>query len=135
MLISLSGIVYSQDVTQIAFLSELDKKSSATYGDALVIFKLQGGGSAKISAKNDPLSLKGYTEKDTLTKGMASLMAARYLDLKGSLMYRIFHTQRYAYRACIAGGIFSGDGSENDRMSGPELIEMLSKISDIKGGK
>jgi hypothetical protein len=134
-----SGYGFTQDVTQVTFLSELDSKSQATYGDALIIFKLQTG-SAVSSGKgkkshSDPIALSGYTEKDILTKGMASLMAARYLDLGGSFMYLIFDTERYAYKACIANGIFSPGGSENDKMTGPELIDLLSRISDLKGGK
>jgi hypothetical protein len=50
-------------------------------------------------------------------------------------MYLIFDTERYAYKACIANGIFSPGGSENDKMTGPELIDLLSRISDLKGGK
>lgn len=131
--------VSAQDVTQVAFLSELDSKTSATYGDALILFKLQSGSSistkGKTSSTGESYVLKGYAEGDTLTKGMASLMTARYLDLSGSFMYMILDIERYAYKACIANKIFSADGSENDKISGPELIEMFSKISDIKGGK
>jgi len=132
-------ISLAQEVTQITFINELDNKVSATYGDALIMFKLQAGSS--INSKNttaskiDSYSLKGYKENMPLNKGMASLMTAKYLKLGGSFVYMIIGTERYAYKACIANGIFSGDGSENDKMSGPELIELLSKISDLKGGK
>jgi len=138
-IISFSGISSSQDVTQVTFLSELDNKSIATYGDALIMFKLQSGSTVSAKGKKtsdgESYALKGYTESDTLTKGMASLMTARYLDLGGSFMYMILDIERYAYKACIANGIFRADGSENDKMSGPELIELFSKISDMKGGK
>ena len=137
--LSFSGISLSQDVTQVTFLSELDGKSAATYGDALIMFKLQSG--STVSAKGKKISagesytLEGYTENDPLSKGMASLMTARYLDLDGSFMYMIFDFERYAYKACAANGIFSSEGSENDKLTGSELIELFSKISDIKGGK
>jgi hypothetical protein len=133
-----AGITFSQDITQVTFLSELDNKSTATYGDALIMFKLQSGSSVsakgRSSSGKESYALQGYTEADTLSKGMASLMTARYLDLGGSFMYLILDIERYAYKACIANGIFSPDGSENDKMSGPELIELFSKISDMKGG-
>lgn len=136
--ISFAGISFSQDITQVTFLSELDNKSTATYGDALIMFKLQSGSSVSAKGKSasgkESYALQGYTEADTLSKGMASLMTARYLDLGGSFMYLILDIERYAYKACIANGIFSPDGSENDKMSGPELIELFSKISDMKGG-
>ena len=137
-ILSLTGISFSQDITQVTFLSELDNKNIATYGDALIMFKLQSGSTVpskgKKTSANESYALKGYTESETLTKGMASLMTARYLDLGGSFMYMILDIERYAYKACIANRIFSADGSENDKMSGPELIELFSKISDMKGG-
>jgi len=131
--------VYSQDVTQVTFISELDKKFNATYGDALIMFKIQTGSSVyskkKSGSEKTPFILSGYTEDEQLTKGMASLMTARYINLGGSIMYIIFGTERYAYKVCIANGIFSDGGSENDKMTGPELIELFSKITDLKGGK
>ncbi len=139
LILAITGVGFTQDVTQITFLSELDNKAAATYGDALIIFKLQSGSTAavkrKSSSKGNSFTLPGYTEGNLLTRGMASLMAARYLDLGGSFMYMIFDTERYAYKACIANDIFAEGGSENDKMTGPELIEFLTRISDMKGGK
>jgi hypothetical protein len=137
--LSFSGVSSAQDVTQVTFLSELDSKSIATYGDALIMFKLQSGSSVSAKGRSassgESYALQGYTEGDNLTKGMASLMTARYLDLNGSFMYMILDVERYAYKACIANGIFSPDGSENDQLTGPELIELFSKISDMKGSE
>jgi len=130
---ALSSGGYSQDITQVTFLSELDNKPVATYGDALILFKLEFGGAA--ASKKNTVSLDGYIESDLLTKGMASKMTAESLKLGGSFMYLIFGSERYSYRACIANGLFSEGGSENDKMTGPELIELLSRISDMKGGK
>jgi len=135
----LSVTASSQDITQITFINELDNKVQATYGDALIVFKLQSGSTVALkkgkSTAVDSFTLSGYNEKDILTKGMASLMTAKYLDLDGSFLYLIFGTERYAYKACIANNIFVPGGSENDKMTGPELIELLSRISDLKGGK
>jgi len=135
----LSVTASSQDITQITFINELDNKVQATYGDALIVFKLQSGSTVALkkgkSTAVDSFTLSGYNEKDILTKGMASLMTAKYLDLDGSFLYLIFGTERYAYKACIANNIFAPGGSENDKMTGPELIELLSRISDLKGGK
>lgn len=123
---------YSQQISQAEFLSELDQKASATYEDALALFKFQS--EAEKSNKAD-FSLQGYDKNDLLTKGMASLMTARYLDLDGSFLYLIFGTERYAYKACVSNNLFSKNGSENDKMTGLELIELFSRISDIKGDK
>ncbi|MCL1864179.1 MAG: hypothetical protein FWF73_00010 [Spirochaetes bacterium] len=124
----LSSTAVSQDISQITFINELDGKSAATYGDALRMFEFQ-------ERNSNLYMLKGYNNDARLTKGMASLMTARYLKLNKSLMYKIFDIERYAYRACLADKFFSIDGGENDLMSGPELIELLAKINDYKSGK
>ena len=136
-LISFLETSFSQDITQIGFLSELDNKKTATYGDALGMFKIQEGAlsSKKKDSGKEAFLLKGYENSAPLTKGMAALMTARYLDLGGSFMYLIFKTERYAFMACIANGMMNSDGGENDKMSGPELIELFSKISERKGGE
>ena len=138
-LLALSG--YSQNSDEIGWLGEIDKKEAVTYGDALKLFMLQSGRKPSTFEKNqgdlaaEGIALDGYSEEDELTKGMLSKMTAVYLDLGGSLMYMIFGTERYAFRACMANGIFGQDGSENDRLSGPEMIEAFSKISEIRGEK
>ena len=124
--LSVSGI--AQDISQIIFINELDGKTVANYGDALRMFGFQ-------ERTSDSYMLKGYNNDARLTKGMASLMTARFLQLKKSTMYRIFGTERYAYRACVADKLFSIDGSENDLMSGLELIELFSKINKFKSDR
>lgn len=131
----LSTASFAQDMNQIEFLSSLDQKQTATYGDAIRLFALQEGKKSAEVLSGTGIELGGYSQGDTLTKGMLAKMTARYLDLGGSLMYLIFGTERYAYRACIAYGIMRADGSENDIISGPELVEVMGKISDMKGGK
>ncbi len=131
----LSTVSFAQDVSQIEFLSLLDKKQTATYGDAIRLFALQEGKKSAEALTGTGIELGGYSQGDTLTRGMLAKMTAHYLDLGGSLMYLIFGTERYAYRACIAYGIMRGGGSENDIISGPELVEVMGKISDMKGGK
>ena len=124
----LSSAGIAQDVSQIMFINKLDEKSAANYGDALRMFEFQG-------RESDSYMLKGYKSETRLTKGMVSLMTARYLQLKKSFMYKIFNTERYAYRACIADKFFGIDGSENDLMSGSELIELFAKINEFKRGR
>jgi len=123
----LSSAVVGQDISQIMFINELDTKRTATYGDALRMFGFQTG------TLPESHLLKGYDDNSKLTKGMASLMIARHLGLQKSLMYRIFGTERYAYRACVAEKFFSAVGSEHDLMSGPQLIGLFGKIEDFKG--
>jgi hypothetical protein len=126
-ILSAAGI--GQDISQIEFINELDGRSVATYADALRMFRFQ----VRTIPGSGSYLLKGYYDDLKLTKGTASLMIARYLKLKQSLMYRIFDIERYAYRACLAEKFFSIDGSENDLMSGSELIELFTKIDEFKG--
>ena len=115
-----------QDVLQIMFINELDRKSVATYGDALRMFKFQTGTS-------DSYLLNSYQDDSKLTRGMVSLMIARHLKLNKSLMYRLFEIERYAYKECMAEKFFGKPGKENDLMSGPQLIELFGKIDEFKG--
>ena len=142
-----SAASFSQDMSQLDFMSGLDDKTTVTYGDAVKMFRYQAGAAASKAEASAPkkkgaaiqgseiFSLSGYSESAALTRGMAALMTAKYLDLGGSFMYLIFGTERYAYRACIANGIMISDGSENDIFSGPELLELFSKIDEYKGGE
>lgn len=115
--------VYSQDVSFITKMSELDKKVTATYGDALLVFRELGGKEITLNYKDD----------QPLTRGMAALMTARYLNLNDSLMYNLFGTERYAFQACVAAGLMREDGSENDLMSGTEFLALMSSISARSG--
>jgi len=124
MVLSTNGI--GQDISSIVFINELDGKKTATYGDALRMFEFQ-----EITSGSDSYMLKGYNDEARLTKGMASLMMARSLKLNKSFMYNIFDIERYAYRACLADKFFSEFGSENDIMSGSELIELFAKLDEF----
>ncbi len=132
--------IYSQQKNQLNqadLLSELDNKEHATYGDALELFKLQTDSAIGSREKDDSKSfiLNGYEENSILTMGMASLMTARYLNLGGSFLYLIFGTERYAFKACVANNLLNANGSENEKMSGSELIELFSRISSIREDK
>lgn len=128
----------AQDISQLNFIHSLDSKTAATYGDAVKLFTASAGGRAgNFAAESAFLNEKdialNYTEDAPLTRGMAALMTARYLNLKGSFMYLLFKSERYAYRACIADSLMPGDASELDNLTGPELLELMSLISDKKG--
>jgi len=124
----LQAVGIAQDLAQIMFINELDGKRVATYGDALRMLRFQVGAISKSYTYLD----KGYFDDLKLTKGMISLIIAEHLELKQSFMYRIFRTERYAYRACVAENLFSADGNENDLMSGPELIGLFLKVNEFK---
>ena len=140
-LISLAVTGFSQNAGEIEWLSGIDKKETVTYGDAAALFVMQIGNNSSTFDNNqstlssEGIALEGYSGESRLTKGMLSKMTAKYLKLGGSFMYHILGTERYAYKVCVANGIFTENGSSNDIMSGPGMIEVFSKISDIKGGE
>ena len=127
LLMLLSASAISQNMVPLLFINELDAKKTTTYGDALRMFRFH----VRTNSRSGEYMLKGYYDDLPLTKGMASLMVASYLGLNKSLMFDIFGRERYAYRACLADKLFSESGSENDLMSGPELIELFAKIDEF----
>ena len=62
-------------------------------------------------------------------------MVVRFLKLDDSLLYNITRAKRYAFRLCVSEGIMKFNGSEYDKISGSELIEVVSKVSEKKGDR
>ena len=67
-----------------------------------------------------------------LKKGYIAVMVAEGLNLEDSVLYKLFKSKRYAFRVCVAHNLLNADGSENDLMSGEELIEFLRLASEYK---
>lgn len=78
-------------------------------------------------------ALERYDGKAVLTKGTAAFVAARALRLRRSLMYLILPTERYALRAFMGEGIFSGTASVPDVMTGTELFEFIASLATKYG--
>ncbi len=132
---------FPQSISNISFINETADKEKATFGDGVRMLMLAIGKKPGTFNENiDALNKDGITtgidakEDDPLRKGRLSLMIARQLNLGDSLMYKIFKTERYAFRVCAANGIMSYDGSEWDILSGGELVEIITKISELTGG-
>jgi len=138
-LVLISLTAFSQSTNQIDILNRLDVKKQATFGDAVKLFSLQidnrsGSFAADLAKlKSQGLIKNSYTEGKSLTKGNIALLTAKYIKLSDNLFYKVFGSERYAFRACVAAGIMKTDSSENDMVTGPQLIEILSKISQYKG--
>ncbi len=130
---------FSQGIGEIELLNQLDKKMTASYGDAVSLFMLQKGKSPSVFEQDsaallsEGIGLKGYNQDAILTKGMLSKMTTEYLKLRGSFMYLIFSSERYAFKVCVANEIFTPDGSSSDKLTGPEILEVFSRISELKG--
>lgn len=130
---------FSQGIGEIELLNQLDKKMTASYGDAVSLFMFQKGKNPSTFEQDssallsEGIGLNGYNQDSTLTKGMLSKMTAEHLKLSGSFMYLIFSSERYAFKVCVANEIFTPDGSNSDKLTGPEVLEVFSKISELKG--
>jgi hypothetical protein len=128
---------FSQEYRSLDFLNKLTGKKYATWGDAVAFYAITvKKASAGFEADVKTLQQMGitkdsdYGKDDTLRKGMLARMIARHLDLKDSLLYLIFKTERYAHRACVAERFFDSDSSEWDPVSGDELIEIMTSVSE-----
>jgi hypothetical protein len=133
-----------QTIKNVTFVHEIAEKDAVSFGDAVRFLVLILGKEPTNTLAGDLNILKGagitaglnYTENISMKKGMLALIIADYLKLGDSLFYMIFKTQRYAFRACIANDIMDYDASEYDSISGGELIEIMSKVSErASGGK
>jgi hypothetical protein len=122
---------------EINFINDLAAKKAVTFVDAVTMY-MYTLGRAPAGFNADVATLKGmkllkakqYDRDKPLRRGMLALMIARHLKLKGSLLYLMFDTRRYAHRACVAEKIMDVSTSEFDKMSGDELLEVMAIVSD-----
>lgn len=70
-----------------------------------------------------------YRAEQPLTKGRASMIAAKTLKLRSSLFYIMLPVQRYAFRVMVVDSVFAGTSSEGDVMSGVELLDFITMIT------
>jgi hypothetical protein len=57
-------------------------------------------------------------------------VTAQYLKLDDSVMFNITGAERYAVAACVSSGLMRRGALAGDYVSGPELIEIMGKISE-----
>ncbi len=135
LLFSLTINLYSQD--SVTFINTLGEKERAAIGDAVTLFMHVTGrtprGFQQVMVALKDAGVVTQTEYDqnaALRRGMLARMVARQMNLRGSLLYILFGTERYAYSACISEGVMDPGGSEWDILTGEELIETLSRMSE-----
>ncbi|MBN1500105.1 MAG: hypothetical protein JW982_08120 [Spirochaetes bacterium] len=139
LIISASSVIFAQNVNQINVIQEIDEKPAATYEDAVTMFMYelnQTPGTFERNAaflKTKQIVKKDYAKETPLKRGMIAYMTAKHLNLKDSFMFALTKAERYAFRSCVSYGIMDVDGSENDLISGNELLEIFQKISDFRG--
>jgi len=135
------ALAYPQSMVVLNYINELGNKERASFGDIVKLIALDMGEKtlgfeSDLSVLNARKKIAGnynLSENAPLRKGTAARLIARYLRLTDSVMYNIFGTERYAYRACVAADIMIADGSEWDYVSGEELLEIMRRVSMISG--
>lgn len=110
---------------EVSYINELGKKKVATVNDGLNLYEL-------VVDKKPFFGRVDPKNNVPLKKGFIAYIVANNLKLSDSLLFRIFNTHRYAFRVCVAHDLLSGDASENDLMSGEELIEFMRLTSEYK---
>ncbi len=140
LLLFITTASFSQAGSELNYLSSLDQKKQATYDDAVQMFAYQlGMGSSSFTVTREQLKQRGitgviYSASTPLNKGMIAFMTSKYLKLNYSLLFMITDAERYALRNCISSKIMDSDSSENDSVSGIELIEIFSRIGETMEG-
>jgi len=132
---------YSQSMNVLNYVNELGNRKQAYFGDVVKLIVLDMGEKtlgfesdlSVLNAHNKIAVGYNLNENAPLRKGAAARLIARYLHLTDSLMYNIFGTERYAFRACVAAGVMIADGSEWDYVSGEELLEIMRRVANISG--
>ena len=127
----------AQNFNSVMAINDLADKKTATFEDAVFMFMLQTkknpvnfATNMKILDKEGITSGFKYKKDQPLRRGIVSKMIARYLKLKDNLFYLMSGSERYAFRACVAHGIMDENNSEWDKLSGEELIEIMSYLSN-----
>ncbi|MBN2040349.1 MAG: hypothetical protein JW864_09925 [Spirochaetes bacterium] len=124
-----TGVFSQQRQTgdEVDFLNTVEQKSTVTVRDAEILFKM-------VMKADFPASKKEVKKDDPVKKGYVALAVADNIGLNDSLLYKFFKSGRYAFRTCVAHKLLNPDASENDMMSGEELIEFLRLASEYKEG-
>ena len=135
----LRQISFSQDVDKLFFIHSMENKEFTTFEDAVSIFIVIQGSTLSDYETNlqslivaKILDRKEYSKEMILKRGLLSLMIASYLDLEDSLLFYFFRTERYAFNTCVSYDIMDNNQSEWDKISGLELIEIMSIVIDKK---
>ena len=135
------ALAHSQSMNVLNYVNELGDKKQASFGDAVKLIVLDMGENTSgfesdlsvLNARNKIAAGYSLSENAPLRKGVVARLIARYLRLTDSLVYNIFGTERYAFRACVAADIMIADGSEWDYVSGEELLEIMRRVAVISG--
>jgi hypothetical protein len=80
------------------------------------------GWTPKASAAEDPISYSSY-----------AYLLMRAFELKGGIMYSLFHSPRYAYRELASRQMIQGRSDPKGKPDGQAALRVLSRVLDAEG--
>ncbi len=140
-ILSLVSFISAQDLNQIEYTQNLDIKKKVLFSDAVTMFVYQLNRKPSTFDKDAKYLLdqgiikKIYPADKPLRRGTIAYMTVKHLKINDSLMFKITKSERYAFYVCVSYKIMDKDGSENDILSGGELLEIFNSISEFGGEK
>lgn len=129
------------DVQMMRYIDKIEKKRSVTMDDGLLLITYMINKKAPKNFKQRLTLIKkqkllpdDYEVKpgDRFTRGHLAMIIARYLNLKGSILYYFFPNRRYSYRLLVYHGLMIPNKSEFDNLSGEEFIEIIRRVDEFK---
>ena len=121
-------IPYAQSLEDIVAIGE---KPACTMADLSIMAKAiveSAPDDAELASRLER-ELASYAPELPLTKARASLVAARSLRVRSSLLFLLFPTKRYSFRTMVVDGVFSSTSSGADVMNGVELLDFITTVS------
>ncbi|MCG8569670.1 MAG: hypothetical protein MJB14_05990 [Spirochaetes bacterium] len=133
-----SSSVYS--LSEIEFIDQLSTKEYATFGDAVLAFCYLYQFEISDDFQHNVVLLKGkfrhWPKKGNidqiLTIGNFSLFAIQYLNIKSGIFYLMTKSGRYASRELVLLDIIPRNTSENEKVTGMELLRFIQKVSEYE---
>jgi hypothetical protein len=80
------------------------------------------GWTPKNAAADDPIRYSAF-----------SFLLARAFELKGGIMYSLFHSPRYAYRELVSRKLIQGRSDPQAKVDGPAAVRILTRVLDAEG--
>jgi hypothetical protein len=114
----------SVTVGQAAYLVMVASDNLSEDADETRAFDLLDslGWAPRNAAVTDPIRISQY-----------AYMLMKAFDMKGSLMYTLFPSARYAYRSLVAVQVIQDFTNPNSYFDGSSAIQILGRVFDVKG--
>jgi hypothetical protein len=129
----------SVDSAELAYKLSSQKWCSNDQGCSMVLLLVEGEDRyTSFEQRLAALESKGFAdgswnlqEEEPVNKGTLAYMLCRGLGIKGGVMMQLIGGRRYAYREAIFQGLMLR-GSENEPLTGPEVVGIMGRSSRIK---